>query len=287
MGKFQGLLLVSDFDNTLLYTEDVLLHGGAFPSISRENREAIEYFMAEGGIFSVATGRALPSFSPLAENLPMNGPTILFNGAAIYDFARGEYLHTAFLPDSIRQTLLSVEQTFSGLTAEIYHDTEEIHLLHPNEFTRNHLRHTKSPTIEINSFLEAPTPISNVLLEDTGPRTEKLEQYIRSQPWAQDYEIIKPGQYYLEITAKGANKGGMVQKLSEILHIPRENVCCVGDHFNDIPMLRFAGHPFAPANAIDPVRQISGVTMLPDCKNNAVAALIDRLDKMPAPVAKG
>ena len=278
MGKFDGILLVSDFDNTLLYTEDVLLHGGAFPSISQENREAIEYFMAQGGTFSVATGRALPSFSPLAKDLPMNGPSILFNGAAIYDFARGEYLCTAFLPDSIRQTLLTVEQAFPGLTAEIYHDTEEIHLLHPNEFTRNHLRHTKSPTIEIDSILEAPTPISNVLLEDTGPRTEKMEQYIRSQPWAQDFEIIKPGQYYLEITNKGANKGGMVQRLAELLHIPRENVCCVGDHFNDIPMLQFAGHPFAPANAIDPVRALPGVTMLPSCKENAVAALIRHLD---------
>ncbi len=286
MRKFEGILLVSDFDNTLLYTEDVLLHGGAFPSISQENRAAIEYFMAQGGTFSVATGRALPSFSPLAKALPMNGPSILFNGAAIYDFARGEYLCTAFLPDSIRQTLLTVEQAFPGLTAEIYHDTEEIHLLHPNEFTRNHLRHTKSPTIEISSILEAPTPISNVLLEDTGPRTEKMEQYIRSQPWAKDFEIIKPGQYYLEITNKGANKGGMVQRLAELLHIPREKVCCVGDHFNDIPMLQFAGHPFAPANAIDPVRALPGVTLLPSCKENAVAALIARLDDL-FPEAEG
>ena len=80
MGKFQGVLLVSDFDNTLVYTEEVLLGGGSLPPLSRENRRALEYFTAQGGLFSVATGRALPSFAPIAPTLPMNGPTVLFNG---------------------------------------------------------------------------------------------------------------------------------------------------------------------------------------------------------------
>ena len=62
MGKFDGVLLLSDFDNTLVYTEDALLSGGKLPPLNSANRKAIHYFMAEGGIFSVATGRALPSF---------------------------------------------------------------------------------------------------------------------------------------------------------------------------------------------------------------------------------
>ena len=73
MGKFDGVLLLSDFDNTLVYTEDALLSGGRLPPLNSANREAIHYFMAEGGIFSVATGRALPSFAPIAPTLPMNG----------------------------------------------------------------------------------------------------------------------------------------------------------------------------------------------------------------------
>ena len=87
MGKFSGVLIASDYDNTMVYTEGALKSGGPLPSVSRENREAVEYFMAEGGTFSVATGRALPSFSRVREGVPMNGPTVLFNGAAIYDFA--------------------------------------------------------------------------------------------------------------------------------------------------------------------------------------------------------
>ena len=116
----------------------------------------------------MATGRALPSFAPIAPTLPMNGPTVLFNGAAIYDFARGEYLCTAFLPDSIRRDLHAVELAFPGLAAEIYHDGSQIHTLHPNALTRNHMALTHSAATEADSILQVPMPISKVLFEETG-----------------------------------------------------------------------------------------------------------------------
>ena len=278
MGKFDGVLLLSDFDNTLVYTEDALLSGGNLPPLNSANREAIHYFMAEGGIFSVATGRALPSFAPIAPTLPMNGPTILFNGAALYDFAREEYLETAFLPEDIREKLLPVEEAFPGLVCEIYHDGNTIHTLHPSELTRNHLRLTGSSAVEVRSIGEVPPPISKVLFEETGQRGRDLERYIRSQPWARDFEVVRSGKFFLEITAKGATKGAMTQKLASLLGIRAENVCCVGDEANDLTMLAAAGHAFAPANAIEAVRRAPGVELLPDCREDALAALIDRLD---------
>ena len=278
MGKFDGVLLLSDFDNTLVYTEDALLSGGRLPPLSSANREAIHYFMAEGGIFSVATGRALPSFAPIAPTLPMNGPTILFNGAALYDFAREEYLETAFLPEDIREKLLPVEEAFPGLVCEIYHDGNTIHTLHPSELTRNHLRLTGSSAVEVRSIGEVPPPISKVLFEETGQRGDALEQFVRSRSWAGKFEIVRSGKFFLEITAKGATKGGMAKKLAELLHIRPEDVCCVGDHANDLSMLRLAGHAFAPANAIEAVRRAPGVELLPDCREDALAALIGRLD---------
>ena len=59
MGKFTGVLIASDFDNTLIYTENALKGLEPMPELLPENREAIEYFMAQGGTFSIATGAAL------------------------------------------------------------------------------------------------------------------------------------------------------------------------------------------------------------------------------------
>lgn len=45
MGKFDNKLLLSDYDNTLHYTEAALREGGALPPISPRNLEAIRYWM--------------------------------------------------------------------------------------------------------------------------------------------------------------------------------------------------------------------------------------------------
>ena len=185
MGKFDGVLIASDFDNTMVYTEGALRSGGPVPAISRENRDAIGYFMAQGGTFSVATGRALPSFASVMDGVPMNGPTVLFNGAAIYDFPAGRYLRTAFLPECIRDHVRQLSQLIPGLTYEIYHDDNSIHVVNPNEITARHLHLTHTPSQQIASLDQAPSPISKLLFEEEPQRLRQLEEAIRAQDFEQ------------------------------------------------------------------------------------------------------
>lgn len=83
--------------------------------------------MAGGGTFCVATGRAKPSFEPIRRRIPSNGPTILFNGAAIYDFRAEKYLCTAFLPETVRGHLAPLAAHFPQIGVELYHDDNSIH----------------------------------------------------------------------------------------------------------------------------------------------------------------
>ena len=106
-----------------------------------------------------------------------------------------------------------------------------------------------------------------------------LLEYLRRQPWYGDYEVVPSAVTLVELTAKGANKGGMVAHMAGMLGISRENVVCVGDHANDISMLTWAGLGCAPANAIPLVRETPGVHLLPDCREDAIAALIGELEK--------
>lgn len=280
MGKFDGVLIASDYDNTISYTEGALRSGEELPPVSPANRRAIEYFMAQGGIFSVATGRALPAFAPIAPAIPMNGPTILFNGAAIYDFAAGRYLHTAFLPEAVRPHLAELLERFPGLGMELYHDDNAIHAVNPNEITRAHLHLTHAPTVEMTSLSQVPSPISKVLLEGEEPLLRQVLDCLRATTWAADYEIVPSATCLVEVTAHGANKGGMVEELTALLGVEQRHVYCVGDHANDIPMLRFARIPFAPDNAIPPVRQVPGIHILPHCQDDAIAVMIGQLDRL-------
>lgn len=279
MGKFTGLLLASDYDNTLAYTEEALRLCRPMPPVSKANQAAIRYFMAEGGIFSVATGRAKPAFEAVADGVPMNGPTVLFNGAAIYDFSTGKYLCEAFLPETARAHIAQTIRELPFAAVELYHDNNDIHALQPNDVTRRHLHVTHSPTVIVDSMEQVPSPISKALFSTEPAHQAALLDYLRGQSWYGDYEIVASSESLVELTARGANKGGMVRRLAALLHIPQANVACVGDHANDISMLTWAGMAFAPANALPEVRALPCVRTLPDCREDAIAALIAVLDE--------
>ena len=81
--KFSDYILVTDLDDTLL-TRD--------KRITEKDLEAINYFVSEGGSFTVATGRVYTSAKPYTSLLPINLPMVLYNGAVIYDETAGKTL---------------------------------------------------------------------------------------------------------------------------------------------------------------------------------------------------
>ena len=278
MGKFTGVLLASDFDNTLIHTEPALRSGAPIPPLSVRNREALEYFMAEGGRFAVATGRALAAFMRYADVVPMNTPGIVCNGAALYDFAQKAYLETAMLEGEIRERGQAVLDRFPDAAVEAYHVENVIHAVRPNEITRNHEHLTMVAVTEIPSLLDAPLPLGKLLFEAEHGTLEQVLLFLEEQGWREDYELIFSMPTLLEMTAKGANKGAMVRRLAERLGISMEHVYCIGDEANDLSMLKAAAEGFAPANCNAVVRG-SGVTLVAHCADDALAEVISILDK--------
>ena len=278
MGRFDGVLLASDFDNTLIYTEEALIRGEPVPPLPERNRKALEHFMAEGGRFAVSTGRALAAFVKYADQVPMNAPGVVCNGAAIYDFAKGEYLVTALLDERARERGQQVLEAFPQAAVEAYHIDNVIHAVHPNEITRHHEHLTKVGVTEAPSLLDVPLPLGKLLFEADHETLLKIRDFLTDRGWGGDYELIFSGQSLLEMTAKGANKGGMVRRLAELLGIPREHVYCVGDEANDLPMLQWAAEGFAPANCIPAIRD-SGATLVSHALDGALSDVVELLER--------
>ena len=278
MGKFDRVLLASDFDNTLVYTQGALERGEDIPPISTRNRAALSYFIENGGLFAVSTGRALPAFAPYARDLLCNVPCVIANGAALYDFTRDEYVYTAFFTDRIYDQVDELLEHFPDLTFEVYHDDRRIHALHPNDFVRSHEHLTRAKTQEVQSFREVDLPIIKLLFEDERSILDDVAAFIRSRPWAEDYELIYSSDHLLEMTVRGATKGGMVLRLAEKLGVARKDIYCAGDHLNDIPMFDVAAIGFAPENSVPEVLQ-SGAQIVCHCKDGAIADIIEILDK--------
>ena len=265
MGKFDGVLLVSDFDDTLY---------GADMTVAPANREAIRFFVAEGGTFTIATGRAHPTFAPHARIVPINAPVILSNGSALYDFDRDEMVYETFLPDRAREDLQQVARDIPEIGFEAYHH-DDIYVYQPNAVTRRHLLRAGMDAAEV-PIGAMPLPWSKVILQQENDVLRRTQQYML-QRWGEEYEVIFSNAVLLELTRKGSNKGGMVDYLVQYLGMDPKKVYCVGDNQNDIPMLARSAIPFAPSNCAQEVKDW-GAQILCSCQEGCLAQLIQRLD---------
>lgn len=267
MGKFNGVLLASDFDDTL-YGPDL--------RIPERNLEAIRYFTGEGGYFVMATGRAHRTFAPYAPLIPMNAPAVLSNGAAIYDFSTDAFLEQTCLPPSAPQDLAALMEQFPTLSLEAYHG-EDIYVCRPNDITFAHLKkvncdYTQCPVAHM------PTPWVKALFHDRRPVLLQVQAQVLERLGGR-YEAIFSNPCYLEFTRKGSTKGGMVARVAQMLGVSPEHIYCVGDNQNDITMLERSAIPFAPANCAQEVRDW-GARILCPCGQGVIGDIVDILDKL-------
>ena len=265
MGKFNGLLLASDFDDTLYDT----CH-----RVCDRNLRAIEYFIAEGGRFTVATGRAHRTFAPYFHLAPINAPVVLSNGASIYDFQQDRPLVESRLPDTAQRELGELMHWLPELAMEAYHG-EDIYVWNPNEITDHHMKKVACD-YTLRPVEEMPAPWVKVLFH------QQHDVLLRARDWllgryGDKYEAIFSNPYYLEITRKGCNKGGMVERLAKLLDISPDHVYCVGDNQNDIPMLEKSAVPFAPANCAPEVKAW-GARVMCHCDEGVIGDIVDYLD---------
>ena len=70
-------LLIADVDGTLI--------NSGF-QVPLRNLEAIEQFQRDGGLFTLATGRAIESARQYAEQIGLSCPAIVSNGSMLFDY---------------------------------------------------------------------------------------------------------------------------------------------------------------------------------------------------------
>lgn len=269
MGKFSGVLLATDYDETLY---------GADLGISPENRKAISYFIAQGGYFTVSTGRSLRNFRIQMEReaLPVNAPVILSNGANIFDFSTNSMLCEWLMREEVRANVEQACRRFPELGFEAY-CREDVYVHNPNAVTDRHLNRAGLEGMGC-PIAQMPLPWTKAILQHEDHQLlQAVQNYMRLH-WPEFYEVIFSNAVLLEMTSKGSHKGSAVLWLAEHLGVLRKNIYCIGNGQNDIPMLDISAEPFAPANCTPAIRE-RGATILTSCNESCIARLIETLDR--------
>ena len=207
MGKFDGVLLASDFDDTLY---------GLDRQVCPRNRKALDYFIAQGGRFTVATGRAHTTFAPYVHLAPINAPVVLSNGSAIYDFQQERFLVQTLLNPRAPEDMAALTAAIPELGFEAYHG-EDIYVYNFNAVTAGHMKKVGTTYTQC-PIAQMPTPWGKVILQ------QEHDVLLRARAWLLEhcperYEAVFSNRYYLELTDRGSTKGSMVARLADMLGI--------------------------------------------------------------------
>ncbi len=267
MGKFSGILLCTDLDETLLDTDK---------SISKENLEAIEYFKNNGGSFTFITGRGVHGVGKSIAKAKPNVPVGCLNGGSIYDWENDKTLFRLDIDKSVTKLILELEEKFKTLGVEIVTHTSN-HFRRINERVQWHIDLEKLPVMP-GDFDKIPDNWGKCLLVDTAENIDKVVEYITTNDSGKDFDFVRSCPYFYEILPKGSSKGNLLIRLAEILGIDKNKTIAVGDNENDISMLEKAGLGIAVANAVPKAKEAADMVTVANT-DHAIAKIIYDLDR--------
>lgn len=239
MNKFDGLLIVTDLDGTLLRNDK---------SISKENLSAIEYFKSNGGFFTFITGRPPMSSVDVYETIKPNAPFGCMNGGGIYDHLKQEYMWIETLPKTVLELVACVDKSISSVGIQVC-TPEKVYFCKDNPAMIRHRIVTKLPNYAC-SYYDIKEPITKIVFtEDYEDTLFALRDMLNSHELAENFSFIRSDKNFYEILPKGINKGTVVNKLSQILGVDLKRTIAVGDNDNDESMIRAAALGIAVSNA--------------------------------------
>lgn len=261
MGKFDGVLLCSDFDMTM----------GRGGIVTDGNCEAIRYFQENGGRFTIISGRHPLYLKEHQNGFRVNAPLVGYNGALILDENTGEALYSGGRGD--QKALDLAERLWNEderLRRVVMHDRTPLSLACHREEREDCVR-------TIAALRErCELPMYNVLCctalpEDAAALMKRLQEL--TPPC---FEIARSWDTGIEIICESDSKGKAALRLKQMLNA--ELLVTVGDYENDITMLQAGDISYAVENALPHVKAAAKRETV-HYTQHAIAAIVEDLEK--------
>ena len=261
MGKFDGILICTDLDGTLLKNDK---------TISEENLKAIEYFKNEGGLFTFVTGRDASTVGDMYNAVKPNVPFGCMNGGGVYDGGKNEYIWQLPIDKSVREIIRKIDDEIDDAGILVY-TFDKIYFCRENDITEWFIEITKAVKY-VAKYDEIKEDFAKIVFCFDGEEEyNKLVEIFKNHPMAGNFECVRSEKHLFEILPKGSGKGKSIEKLSEIYNI--EDTVAIGDFFNDIPMFETTKVSVAVANACEEAKMAADYVTVSN-EENAIARVI-------------
>ena len=263
MKKFQGILIATDLDGTLLR------RGG---TVSDENKKAIEYFKDNGGIFTFVTGRPPIIVGDIYSRVLPNGPIGCFNGSGIFDMEKKTYLWKKGLQESFLELVEHVDKTLPEMSIQLC-GFDKCYFCKMNSSMIRHRDHAGFEDIRCH-YKDVKESVAKVLFaHEVEEELFRLMDILHAHPRANEFDFIRSEQEFYEIVPKGLSKGELLYKLADLLGIDRKRTIAIGDNDNDASMIKNAGIGIAVSNASPAAKAVADIITVSN-EEHAIAKLI-------------
>ncbi|MGE4452995.1 MAG: Cof-type HAD-IIB family hydrolase [Sphaerochaeta sp.] len=244
---FECKLICTDIDGTLLDPNH---------RISERTKEAIVKAHRKGIIIALVSGRIASSLTIIQQELGISGPLGCFNGALVLDEDRKELEAHPIRCDQLSEVLLHLSKTemeYFVFTNEHWYMNEK------NAWYEVEVEASRTQGIIqdlgglYDTFSGNERPFKILAMHEDSSYKEAQEAILQEQ-FGSSLNIFSSSPRYIEILARGVDKGHAVRSLCESYCVHPGNVMAVGDYFNDLGMFRSAGYAVAMGNAPDAVK---------------------------------
>jgi Cof subfamily protein (haloacid dehalogenase superfamily) len=243
-------LVLADVDGTLVTEEKIL---------TQRAQHAIEALKQTKIRFAITSGRPPRGMSMLFDALNIDTPIAGFNGG-LFVMRDLTILLERPLPVNIVHQAISLIRE-EGLDVWIYRGNDWL-------ITEPHAPHVAreawtvkfAPKV-VSDFTQELKDVTKIVgVSDDFERVGRCEAATQAA-FGSQATVAKSQPYYLDVTNRNANKGAVLDYLSQHLGVPPEEIATVGDEPNDVPMFERSGFSIAMGNATDDVKaKASAVT---------------------------
>ncbi|WP_320127662.1 HAD family hydrolase [uncultured Sphaerochaeta sp.] len=263
---FDCKLICTDIDGTLLDKNH---------AISKENKIAIQRATAKGIMVALVSGRIAGSLQVLQNQLGLEGPLGCYNGSLVLDKENILSSHP-ITNDQARKVLASLRKV--GMQAIIF-AKDQWYIDRPGKWHEKEERISLYQgnicdfSLLLDAWDEQGCYPYKILGMSEDPSLIKTTEKEIASCFASELNVFSSSPLYIEISAKGVDKGHAIQTICKHYGILPSQVMAVGDYYNDLGMFREAGYSVAMGNAPQDVQMQADTVTLSNNENGLALAI--------------
>lgn len=278
-------LVAIDMDGTLLPSFS--------QTVSERTAESLRRAQAAGITVAVATGRRVAYTVPLLHPIGLRSdtPLITSNGAVTRTLG-GEPMDHCHLEARVARALCGLLRPFGTLVFTFDRIGRGELVLEDLDMAAGNI----SMWVEANrEAIEVIRPLEDALNGGEDPiqgmvtgrlgKMKQAEEALKASPWHAHCECVRT-EYpardlsILDLMPPGVTKGWALERLAERLGIGRRETLAIGDNWNDLSMMEWAGQAIVMGNAAGELRTLAktrGWKQAPPNDQDGVAVILERL----------